>query len=751
MSVALRRELPAVLVLVLGVLATHPDLLRGPRYGFGDDCLEYAVPYATFVLREFGEGRIPLWNPYTDGGAPLHAQPPFLGPFHPGLGLFALLPPGRALDAGFAIHLLVLALGAHVLLRALGARSALAALGAFVCAASSGPSQQVHQGYLPELVAFAALPWLWACLELARRPGASTGRIAGAGGLLLGLTLLGGHYVTLAAVLLAFLTYAVVAIPAAPGPEARRRIALVAAAVPALGVGVAAIQLLPTLDLALGGSSGADRPVDPEYASLTRWWRQLSFLVPRWGAEQKDHLFAGLIAVAAAPLALRARPRALAPLVAVAIVLGLASLGPVNPLLDGVRALVPPARAVSYFYFFKGPVAFSLAILGALGLERLADREEDGPLLLGALLAAGTGGLLLTLVGLRDLPDGNPLRPGLTTSRPWIAAVVALGAIAVAARSRLPDRRALVAALAGLLVLEMTAYALGASARRGDPFRAGTYYEATAVLRDPGPGRWLRIERTRPPGEWTLKRNEGLIARLESVERSAKLPSDRFAELSRALAPLTNDWVEGLRAAKGADGTPRGRRIELRSGSRAVRVLDLMQVTRLHTDLPVDGDAFREVTEGVFRRTRPAPRFWLTHRAEPVPAPSPGRVLGSPDPFAVPVIEGGVDLDPAAPRGARPVEGGFVDTDRIELRVEAPAAGLLVASVPHERGWRAEVDGTPARVLPANHAFLAVPLPAGARIVVLTYRPRTWWPAVGISIAGGLLALWFVGRRERSA
>ncbi len=55
-------------------------------------------------------------------------------------------------------------------------------------------------------------------------------------------------------------------------------------------------------------------------------------------------------------------------------------------------------------------------------------------------------------------------------------------------------------------------------------------------------------------------------------------------------------------------------------------------------------------------------------------------------------------------------------------------------------GWEATVDGTPTRILRADYAFLAVPLPAGATSVVLAYRPATFRAGLALS-ALGLVAL----------
>ena len=61
--------------------------------------------------------------------------------------------------------------------------------------------------------------------------------------------------------------------------------------------------------------------------------------------------------------------------------------------------------------------------------------------------------------------------------------------------------------------------------------------------------------------------------------------------------------------------------------------------------------------------------------------------------------------------------------DRLELRIEAPRPGLLVAVEAFDEGWQAEVDGEAVDVLRANVIFRAIPIEAGTHAVVLRYRP----------------------------
>jgi uncharacterized membrane protein YfhO len=69
-----------------------------------------------------------------------------------------------------------------------------------------------------------------------------------------------------------------------------------------------------------------------------------------------------------------------------------------------------------------------------------------------------------------------------------------------------------------------------------------------------------------------------------------------------------------------------------------------------------------------------------------------------------------------------------------------PQAGYLVLNDVYYPGWRATVDGQPAEILPANHAFRAVALAQGEHIVAFQYAPFSFRLGASITFAALLLA-----------
>ncbi|MBZ0296302.1 MAG: YfhO family protein [Anaerolineae bacterium] len=92
------------------------------------------------------------------------------------------------------------------------------------------------------------------------------------------------------------------------------------------------------------------------------------------------------------------------------------------------------------------------------------------------------------------------------------------------------------------------------------------------------------------------------------------------------------------------------------------------------------------------------------------------------------------------------------EPDRIHVRVEMPAAGMLVLSQPWVTGWQADVNGAAQPVLRVDEALQGVYLDAGVQDVVMVFRPTafvtgsilTVLTAVGCLLAG--VVMWWRAR-----
>lgn len=88
-----------------------------------------------------------------------------------------------------------------------------------------------------------------------------------------------------------------------------------------------------------------------------------------------------------------------------------------------------------------------------------------------------------------------------------------------------------------------------------------------------------------------------------------------------------------------------------------------------------------------------------------------------------------------------------------EYRIEAENAteAYLVLSEAYYPGWRAEIDGKPAEVFPANHLIQAVRLPPGKHDVRFSYRSRFLGAGFAVAFLAALVPALLSWRRSRAS
>lgn len=288
------------LALAGGVLLVYMPLLLTNRVLGNGDAFTYFTPYRDYANAALAAGRLPLWNPYLFLGAPFLANPQ-TAIFYPLHWPFIGLPAAASLKASLALHLWLAGMGAAVYTRRVARLGWLAALAAALIWSLSG-YLGARAGQINQLSAAAWLPWLLVLLEASvprwrlnpsgQRPGPSLPAVrwmALAGlAAAIALQLLAGHtqtsFINLSGLLLAALWPGLAALAAAGwalarrgwaavGSRSRRRITdvsgaandaaaldrsalaaaggrvLVALGAVVLGFLLAAVQLLPTLEL----------------------------------------------------------------------------------------------------------------------------------------------------------------------------------------------------------------------------------------------------------------------------------------------------------------------------------------------------------------------------------------------------------------------------------------------------------------------------------------------------------------------
>jgi hypothetical protein len=66
------------------------------------------------------------------------------------------------------------------------------------------------------------------------------------------------------------------------------------------------------------------------------------------------------------------------------------------------------------------------------------------------------------------------------------------------------------------------------------------------------------------------------------------------------------------------------------------------------------------------------------------------------------------------------------DETQVRVRVAAAGSGYVVIADPMQTGWEAFVDGKASPLFPAEHALVAIHVPAGRHEVTVRYNPTSW-------------------------
>jgi hypothetical protein len=143
------------------------------------------------------------------------------------------------------------------------------------------------------------------------------------------------------------------------------------------------------------------------------------------------------------------------------------------------------------------------------------------------------------------------------------------------------------------------------------------------------------------------------------------------------------------------------------------------------------------------------PRVFAPERASPVRSmEEAGARLQSLEPERETVVEGLAGAMPS--NGGAKVRITNYEGDLYRVRYQAGRPTLLRVAVPYFPGWHAEIDGQPAKVLPADLALMGVVAPAGNHELVLRYRSTWFFTGAAISLLSWLALLaWLVWWQRR--
>jgi hypothetical protein len=371
----------------------------------GVDSFLYFYPYKAYVAEALISGRLPLWNPHLFMGAPLFAnmQTAILYPLH---WPFLWLPAPKQVAASIVLHVILAGWGTLAYARRSLDLTWLGALTAAIIFALGGyVGAQVE--HINQLNVVAWLPWTFLLLDMSARRDRRMVPTLGLG-LVIVLMILAGHaqatYICLAGL-------GLYAVAGGWGPETNHKSQItnhssrmsrdkalgalrsyLLSRLPYLGVFViavligvlvAAVQLLPTLELSRLSVRSGGLPYREAVAFSLRPWQLHHSLLPPFGTDLSQVfgeafseyvVYVGLIGLGLAALGLlrgwRRRPgtRFFALLAAVGLFLG---FGGFNPFYYVFYIIIPG------FDLFRAPVrwmllyAFGVAVLAGIGMDEI--------------------------------------------------------------------------------------------------------------------------------------------------------------------------------------------------------------------------------------------------------------------------------------------------------------------------------------------------------------------------------------------
>lgn len=807
-----RRILLALLMVSAFSMAGLPGTGRTLYYR---DVGQNHLPNRALSAEMIRSGELPLWNPHRGNGQPFMANPNSLV-LRPTTPLFLLFPTERA-HVPFILSVMLLcvlaAAGTFLLLRETGHSDAASAAGALAFVLS-GAFQSL--GQLVNLLEGAAwIPVaLWLLNRSLRRGWRPWAPLAG---IALAMVLSTGEPVLVAVLVLAAAALPDLRIHgrglAVPVLVAGLVAVLVASAqlLPLLelvtlssrGGDLPAEQVLKwslppeaLLETVIPGLWG-----DPSRAGTQAYWGSGLFdsSLPFFPS---IHLSLPVLLLAAAALAAGNEGHLRVGLAGLAgLLLALGRHTPVHALLTGwVPGLAQSRYPAKWFLL----VAWCVSILAAEGFDRLVAREGAGPTpasgqkpeppappwaLLG--VAAGTAvaaGALAMAAGrilvppVRWLLSIPAVIPDEVVGGPVLLKVGASLCLAGAAAGLLlfvASSRAIAHGRRAFFVLILVALSLLLATSHLNPKAPPRVVFQPSPLLAAMPAEERKGRRVfgfpRPPG-FAYRRPAADLA------AAAGIPPDSLAwgmrwdtRTLRFAAP----YLHGVRGAydqgsesllglePGAEVARRLREeIPLEEAVRYLRAASVGWVVAygslehplLRTVASLPGESNVPVTLYALERTVPRARVVSSVAEASSPAEAVGAIgSGAADPASTVVLEReeGEMFPPSPAAGESPGQAAIIldRPGRVDVRVATQGPSWLVLTDTWAPGWRATVNGDPARVRRADGMFRAVRLEGGESLVSFTYRPGSVTrglagSAAGLLAASLLVLLWWSGRHR---
>jgi hypothetical protein len=768
-----QKDIALTAILFLLPLACFADVVFLPHTFYYLDIERLYFPGRIFLIEMLKKGQLGFWNPYIFMGFPLLAEME-VGPLYPLNLIFALpIPQYYALTLFIVVHYSLAGIFTYLLARSLDISRA----GSFVSSLTFAFSGFL-MAQLTNINIMTGSIWLPLILYLffqAIRRRSYT--FAAGAGIALALQILPSHPQIILYILIILGLYYLYSLLTLPQAEVRPvlTLSLISLTTVVIGMGLAAIQLIPAWQLKQLSALSESRGYDFVTAYSLPKFRLFSFLFPNFLGNpvigykgepffEEHHGYVGILPLILATLAWGKRrdPQVrffglLAPL---SIVLAIGKETPLYHLLVHVPVF-------NYFRIHARwllVLTFCLAVLAGYGLDYLSEQREKRSLAnLGKWLTIG--GLVLTLT----LPSLFFYKRQAMAATSFILeyysgmAIYTLRAL-IRNLPRFPDaaQTNLLAQLLPPLLNPLIFFLL--------------MFDSSALLLffflwKKVSARWFQIVAAGLITFDLFMTGGTTVNLVQDASHFDKRKSTAFLEGNLDLARIYSPDREGEAPQKLLDDFPMIYRIQSTGSCPCLSVLilqrydefmdALLQNTRLLNlagvkyiltahDEPEEWwhnnlcKVYSEEGLNIYENLDVMPRAFLVHQAE-VPGSDEAilaRLIGEEFDLSSSILledESALARLESMARGSSPTEGKDevkiieYEANRVVIETTTSQAGFLFLSDVYYPGWRARVDGREEMVYRADYLFRAVLVPRGQHVIEFAFDPVAF--KMGLAVA----------------
>jgi hypothetical protein len=695
------------------------------------DLITSFYPYRALIARASSLGLLPLWNPYILGGTPLEASSQS-APFYPFNFLYYVFPLNLAWSLCIIVRLFLAALFMAALVRAIGGTITGSIFSGIIFSLSGFMTAWQGQG-----MGDAAI-WLpmicYSVHRLHTRP--STASIALAS-VSFAMPVLSGHPETAVHLAVTGCIFALLFVRDRQKQQVEVRFIAHMAFAGILALGLASVQIVPTLEWFGQLGKFVDRipPALSRHDGQGLFSRDLmsspsSALVPI--PEAASYL--GMIGLMAVPLALFHRSKQYVLFFAL-IAAGAAAIA---------FSVEPMHWIASHLPLFKSMkngrlilvATFGIAALAGLGISAIEQNQKkvsSEKRKLALILIAGA--FLLCIGGIYEVHRATFV-PVEFLRGPWGPLQFLLagaGLLVWRVKGKVQDRLFSIL-LCGIAAVELLSFSFGYTgfAETENVFPTAPVYEFLKSRGDPST---FRIAKSGYP----IPANSGILYGLESAD-GYEIPTERAKTFNSGLTEERDDAVfyDAGRVAQSRD-----RRMDMLN----VKYWIVIARSPQFREFSQNPERFKQIyTEGsiaIFENMSVLPRLFASPQAGIQIIPDANTQMAQiRDPLFVP--EKTVYFS-AEPLRTRSDESGILsfksdiqliqsgmNTYAFQTRTSSPS--VLVLSQIYYPGWKAAIDGTVVPVYPVDYALTGILAPQGEHTVRFYFQPDSFRTGVLLSL-----------------